>query len=348
MTRTASNFISEWYGVRLYPSAVGAAGTMDRLRKRQCPFLSDALEQETRCVKKANSSGVCTITTTNLGLRDWVVCPYRVLERRIVSEVARIVFSDPREEVAVYPVVHLEEESRRSRILDLASRETVYLFFQDKLGGEINISGSGTTPELSFDITILECSVDGDWLLLNRYGLFEVQTMDFHGSYRHAVRALEQAIDLHGDAFPQQVDQNQGWLGRRIEGPNIANVFKRTIYQTILKLDLGGKDRCAGVVLGLPEAVWESWAPHLGGMDWEAEEAGDSHRSWVLVFSPQRSRCAEEDVIRRVIPTRATTLIDRAFSVVPARMEREALPGLFEGILRRTRRFYSSTRSRDA
>ena len=120
-----------------------AAGKMGRLRKRQCPFLSDALEQETRCVKKANSSGVCTITTTNLGMRDWVVCPYRVLERRIVSEVARIVFSDPREEVAVYPVVHLEEESRRSRIFDLASRETVYLFFQDKLGGEINISRIG-------------------------------------------------------------------------------------------------------------------------------------------------------------------------------------------------------------
>lgn len=237
MTSPPANFVSEWYGVRLYPSAVGASRAMDRLRSKRCPFLSDALEEPTRCVKRANSTGVCTITTTKQGVKDWVVCPYRVLEREIISEVARVVFSDRRPDIAVYPVVHLEDEARRTRILDRARHETVYIFYQDKLGGEINVSGSDRTPELSFDITLVECRFDDEWLLLKRYGIFEVQTMDFHGSYRHAVRALEQAVDLHGDEFAEQVDRNQSWLGRRIEGPNIANVFKRTVYQTILKAE---------------------------------------------------------------------------------------------------------------
>ena len=78
--------------------------------------------------------------------------------------------------------------------------------------------------------------------------------MDFHGSYRHAVSALEAAVDLHVDEFGKQVENNQkhGW-GRKIEGPNIANVFKRTIYQLILKFGLSGQDRCAGVVLDFPK-----------------------------------------------------------------------------------------------
>lgn len=347
MTRPPSNFISEWYGVRLYPSAMGASNAMESLRSMQCPFLSDALEEPTRCVKKANSAGVCTITTTKAGMKDWVVCPYRVLERDIVSEVARVIFSDSRQDLVVFPVVHLQDGARRARILDRARRETVYLFYQDKLGGEINISGTGETPELSFDITIMECSFDDGWLLLGRYGLFEVQTMDFHGSYRHAVRALEQAVDLHGDAFAEQIDQNQAWLGRRIEGPNIANVFKRTVYQTILKLNLGGKGRCAGVVLGLPEAVWESWAPHLGGLGWEGDDEGSGEASWVLVFSPQSASTGNQGAIRRVIPMRAETLVNRAFTVVPERIQAHVLPRLFDGILRRTQRYYSSTRSHD-
>ncbi len=346
MTTPPANLVSEWYGVRLYPSAADALQAMDRLRSKQCPYLSDALEEAVGCIKRANSSGVCTVTTTKMGTKDWVVCPYRVLEREIISEVTRVIFSDRRQDIAVYPVVHLGDEARCARILDRARHGTVYLFYQDKLGGEINISGSAETPELSFDITIVECGFDDGWLLLKRYGIFEVQTMDFHGSYRHAVRALEQAVDLHGDAFAQQVDENQSWLGRNIEGLNLANVFKRTIYQTILKLGLGRKDRCAGVILGLPEAVWESWAPHLGGLGWEGDDE-DTDGSWLLIFSPQGPGSDAERTIRRVIPIKASTLVRRAFMVVPEKIQETAMPSLFEGILRRTRSFYSSTRPHD-
>ena len=37
LSDTVSNFIAEWYGVRLYPSAAGASGAIDLLRNKQCP-----------------------------------------------------------------------------------------------------------------------------------------------------------------------------------------------------------------------------------------------------------------------------------------------------------------------
>ena len=69
--------------------------------------------------------------------------------------------------------MHLQDESRRSDILERASKETIYVFFQDKLGGELNVTGSSTTPEISFDVTIIECSDKHDWLLLKRYGILK-------------------------------------------------------------------------------------------------------------------------------------------------------------------------------
>lgn len=154
MSGSFSNYISEWYGVRLYPSASGVAGAVSALQNRRCPFLSDALGAPAACIKSPNSAGVCTITTTRNGLKDWIICPYRALERQIVNEVTRRIFADHRERVPLFPVVQLRDEARRTEILDRACGEPVYVFFQDKLGGEINVSGSDVTPELSFDITI--------------------------------------------------------------------------------------------------------------------------------------------------------------------------------------------------
>ena len=346
MSTSSSNYVSEWYGVRLYPSATGASDAISILREQRCPFLSDALEAPTKCVKSANSAGVCTITTTRNGIKDWIVCPYRTLERQIVSEVARKIFSDQRERVPLFPVVHLADEARRAEILDRASREAVYVYFQDKLGGEINVRGSRTTPELSFDITIMECESDSDWLLVHRYGIFEVQTMDFHGSYRHAVKALEAAIDLHADDFEQQIQRNPEWLGRRIEGPNLANVFKRTVYQLILKFALAGKDRCAGVVLGLPEAVWESWAPHFGGLEWAECSADATGNSWIMVLAPEQYPTSAHSrmEIRREMQLMAESLVRRAFKVVPDMIETSMLPGVFDSLVERTRKLYKNTR----
>lgn len=347
MSNSFSNYISEWYGVRLYPSSAGAAGAVSSLKSRRCPFLSDALDAHAACVKSPNSAGVCTITTTRNGLKDWIVCPYRALERQVVGEVARRIFADRRGRLPLFPVVQLRDDIRRTEILDRARGEPVYVFFQDKLGGEINVSGSDTTPELSFDITIMECRAEGDWLVVHRYGIFEVQTMDFHGSYRHAVRSIEAALDLHENDFEYQIQQNQEWLGRKIEGPNLANVFKRTIYQLILKFELAGNDRCAGVVLGLPEAVWESWAPHFGGLDWAERDEDTAGDSWIMVLAPERyptSGYAKME-IRKELRLSAQTLVRQAFKVVPEKLANAVLPRVFDNLVHRTRRFYRNTRS---
>lgn len=88
--------------------------------------------------------------------------------------------------------------------------------------------------------------------------------MDFHGSYRDAVSALNNALDLHGDAFPTTLQLNIDWAGRGVEGPNIANVFKRTFYQMMIKFQLSTGAAAAGTVLALPRSVWDSWQPFLG------------------------------------------------------------------------------------
>ena len=347
MSGSGSNFISEWFGVRLYPDPHCTSSDVDIFRERQCPFLTNTLARAATCVKSENALGVCTITTSKGVLRDWIVCPYRVLEPRLLHEVTQKIFGDPRQQIDIFPVVHLQDAEKCSEILQKARDATVYLFFQDKLGGEINVLGSDRTPELSFDITIVACRAQDDWLLRERYGIFEAQTMDFHGSYKHAVAALIAAVDLHGKGFPRVIKENPEWLSRRIEGPNLANVFKRTIYQLILKFDMAGRDRCAGVVLGLPDPVWRSWGPHLGGLDWVSEPQAVSRNSWVFVLAPdiQHESSPNRIVLKEEIAIDSAKLIERAFGAVPERIASETLPSVFSSIVRRAQRFYAHTKT---
>lgn len=47
---------------------------------------------------------------------------------------------------------------------------------------------------------------------------------------------------------------------------NLANVFKRTFYQMLVKFSLAGHGGSRGAIMALPSAVWDSWRPHLGGI----------------------------------------------------------------------------------
>lgn len=346
MSDQGSNFISEWFGVRLYPVPYCTKDSISAFLKKRCPFLSNALGRETQCVKSANSSGVCTITTKKDGLRDWIVCPYRVLDIGILHDVVGRIFGDNREKIGIYPVVRLEDATSREKILRQASKETVYLFYQDKLGGEINVSGTKRTPELSFDITFVSCRADGDWLNIDKYGVFEAQTMDFHGSYKHAVSAMRSAVDLHGKDFPEVIKNKQEWLSREIEGPNIANVFKRTIYQLILKFDMAGRDRCQGVVLGLPESVWQSWEPHFGGLDWIGVSQDESRNCWIFVLTPdaEPEKSPNRMILKKEYRVGPGILTERAFTVVPQIIATESLGSVFSNILRRTKKIYPKVR----
>ena len=133
----------------------------------------------------------------------------------------------------------------------------------DKLGGEIDIPGSKRSPKFKLDTTLVEILGSGKGASIGRHGILEVQTMDFHGSYREATLSLTHALKLHPRDFATQLRANPNWASAGIESPNIANVFKRTIYQILFKFQLGHHPDCAGAILALPGSVWESWQPHL-------------------------------------------------------------------------------------
>jgi hypothetical protein len=208
----------------------------------------------------------------------------------------------------------------------------VFIYFQDFLGGEIGLSRTPASPEISFDITVIELLAAGpDLVQLGKYGIIELQTTDTHGSYQHAVTALRNALDLHGGQFPQQLSQNPEWTGRKIEGPNISNVFKRTFYQIAFKFQVTRRDTSVGCVLALPQPVWDSWQPFLGAPElheqpdgtWRLLDDDEADPSdWIYIFdideTPDQHGPARL-LVRQIIGTDAATLSRAAFDIAPAK-----------------------------
>jgi hypothetical protein len=168
---------------------------------------------------------------------------------------------------------------------------------------------------------------------LGRYGVIELQTTDTHGSYSTSTRtALRGALDLHPNDFPGQLTANPEWAGRRVEGPNISNVFKRTFYQVAFKFQVTKRDTSVGCVLALPRPVWDSWQPFLGRPDLHRQEDGtwrllddDSTEpaDWIYVFDiaeePGPRGAPAPIEVRLVIGTDAATLSRAALDIAPAR-----------------------------
>jgi hypothetical protein len=205
------------------------------------------------------------------------------------------------------------------------------VFFQDKLGGEISINGTGASPEIAFDVTVVEILKSAAGLKVGKFGFIEIQTMDFHGSYKAAVSNLRDAHRLHKKGFSKALAKNPLWMCQGIEGPNIANVFKRTFYQTLLKFELSKKGVAAGTVLALPKSVWDSWQPFLGcpkiervgGLQYRVAGSDIKHyhgtNAWIFVFElDQSSRAPISPVnITAKIRVSATDLVEHAFVNVP-------------------------------
>ena len=207
------------------------------------------------------------------------------------------------------------------------------VYLQNKLGGEISVRSTPRSPELSFDITFVELlPADRGNATVGKFGVLEVQTMDFHGSYRHTVKNLNDALRLHGDKLPRVLQENQHWLAERIEGPNIANVFKRTFYQMMLKFQLGLHPRSVGTSLAIPQAVWDSWQPHLGRPELTPQHDGTfalqmhnpsaaSAKAWIHVFDLDAKADVQPSpvVVRRSILTDAGSVAHYALEDVPRR-----------------------------
>ena len=242
--RDSGNFVSEWFGYRTFPQVHGSKDALRTQTAGQCPFLTAATREERECVKNASSYGVCTINNASNGSRqDWLVCPYRALDSDLIEDVVRRLFrAAPNQPLLVVPAPALENPAMRTAVTGQAEDGALsVVYLQNKLGGEISVSATSRSPELSFDMTLVELVAgESGSVRIGRFGVLELQTMDFHGSYRRSVQNLKDALRLHGADFADVLQNNQRWLSDRIEGPNIANVFKRTFYQMMLKFQVGG------------------------------------------------------------------------------------------------------------
>jgi hypothetical protein len=333
--------IAEWFGHRVFPVVAASSQAATDQKSQRCPFLSQTLLSDTTCIKAPASRGVCTISAASNGPRqDWLVCPFRALNDDLLGDMIRRLYSVPDDApVLIRPVTVLENPATRADVLHAIQPDDprrVFVYFQAKLGGEIELRKTAKSPELSFDITVVELVphaaglTDSD-VAVGKYAVIELQTTDTHGSYSHAVTAMRNALDLHETTFHHELARNPDWAGRKIEGPNISNVFKRTFYQVAFKFQITKKDTSAGCVLALPQPVWDSWQPFLGAPKLHQHHDGtwrllDDHSThptnWIYVFdldqAPQASGQPAALRTRLVIGTDAATLSRAALEVAPA------------------------------
>lgn len=331
------NYVSEWFGQRLYPDVRLDVAAVTGEAASRCPFLSDVLHQSTQCTKNENSKGVCTINSSSNGPRqDWLVCPYRVISSPIVTQACQRIFG-LEDAVEPMPVSILRDPNELARLIEtINTRGMGYVFFQDKLGGEISVIGTQRSPEMAFDVTVVEIRADGEGgFAVTRYGILELQTMDYHGTYKHAVSNLRDGLRLHRETFADALRENLArWAGEGVEGPNIANVFKRTFYQMLLKFQLSGPgSAAAGTVLAIPQSVWDSWQPFLGAPELEDEAPGIKRlcvapdataepplNAYICVFDLDAAsqEAVSPVVIRHFIRISPERMAHHAFTEVPA------------------------------
>jgi hypothetical protein len=328
-----SNYVSEWFGHRVFPTVATDSVALDDQRTRRCPFLSRVLLGDRECIKAAASKGICTISASSNGPRqDWLVCPYRALDDDLLSHAARTLFRlRPDRQILILSAPNLSSAPIRENLKAfIAAGGAGFVYLQDKLGGEISLGRTDRSPEMSFDATIIEVTPRGGEFEIGRYGILELQTMDFHGSYRKVVNNLQDALRLHSRSFHEELARKPEWLSEDIEGPNISNVFKRTFYQVMVKFQLSGHGSCAGCVLALPESVWDSWQRHLSTPPLKhyrngyyslrtSEGPGSARSNWIYVFDLERSAAITPDriALRKVIATDADALAHYALKVAP-------------------------------
>lgn len=317
--------------------------------------------EERTCIKNEKSKGVCTISSCSNGPRqDWVACPYRLIAPDLVSTVAaRLYAVSDAAQLRAYSAPALASEKTQSRIRsDLAKGLRVFTYFDQKLGGEISLSGTAKSPEMAFDVTLVEFVPSASGIDLGRFAILEVQTMDFHGSYSKAVTNLRTGLGLHPKNFPTVLQENLWWAGERVEGPNIANVFKRTFYQMAFKFRFAENEACAGTALVLPQAVWDSWQPFLGApllvdrpdgsalLTAPSEPKPSRIPAWIYVadFDSASRRSPSPTQYVRPIGVTAGALTYYALHEAPGAATAELLSdgGIYASLRRRLRSYWSA------
>ena len=328
------NYVSEWFGHRVYPIVVSTPKSLADQRNERCPFLSHATGTDRACIKSDASKGVCTINSPSNGVRqDWLVCPYRALNPNLVGSAVKRLFSLPnRASPRILPAVNLEEADERTNVARRVSAgELASIYFR------LQARRRAIDPADSALARVLVRYDDRRVGEGKRYPAYW-QVRHFgnpNGGFPWlvcaAVRNLGEGLRMHGDRFGTTLSDYQHWLAEGIEGPNIANVFKRTFYQMMFKFQLGQHDRCAGCVLAIPQSVWDSWQKHLGGPELTPERDGSfslvapNHRppgrfpAWIFVFDtvPREGVTPSPIILTKVIGTDAPSMSYWALEVAP-------------------------------
>jgi Restriction endonuclease NotI len=275
---TAGNFVAEWFGHRVWPRVDQSLTARTNQSSRACPFLTAATSEPTGCVKFApgwtEPYGVCTISSDSNGSQqDWIACPYRTFDQHftLLATAVRAAYGEPDgTSLVLLPLTVLHREDQRQMLRQgFADGARVFLFSAQKLGGEIDLPETDSSPGAAVDMSVIEVTAldaAGKPVEFGKHLFYEIQTADFHGSPLHAAKHLRESCaagepDLN---YHATLADNIEIAGTGVEGPNKANIFKRTIYQMIFKIELARHADCAGFAIVLPVPVWDSWLRHLG------------------------------------------------------------------------------------
>lgn len=276
-----------------------------------------------------------------------------------MRKIASDLFGGTPESIAFVPAPSLAKSKIAAGLVDRLGRgERVLVYFDSKTGGEIQVGSTPASPQIAFDTTFVELAmIPTGGITLGRFAIVEIQTMDFHGSYGKAVDNLTQALRLHEAEFPEMVQRRQDWLSQGIQGPNIANVFKRTFYQLLFKFEIARSPTCAGTALAIPEAVWDSWQRFLGAPKLLARSDGtfklpdplDStvhgapSRIYVFDADGAATETPSPLVVRKVIEATPEALAHHATEVAPRHAMAQLSTALYPMIRRRINAFLSET-----
>lgn len=372
--RIPSNYVAEWFGHVVWPeqdvdSTSGAV--LDQTSER-CPFLSNATATDMSCAKQSKEdnlpirTGLCTVSSPSTGVREnWLACPWRVFDESftLITEAIRRLYRIGRDEpILAFPVTRFGSPEAQSAVRALdrgrATAPRVFAFSSNPhaLGGEIEIPETNRSPGSKVDVSIFEVlGTRDDSPMLGRAGLFEIQAGDFHGSPLHAIRQLRRLGPPSSAApYHDNIIANAAALGDGVQGPNKANIFKRTIYQMILKIQMAKDERCAGFAAVLPEPVWRSWSCHLGAPElipdehdpdvWHLRAPGagyagtlvEAEPAWILVFRIDRESDQSPkplEIVKR-IATDSRALLHYAFDAAPEAAIAEGAMEAFEATFR--------------
>lgn len=191
---TDGNFVSEWFGHRVWPTVNESDQARRDQSGRLCPFLSVAIGETTHCVKRTRGweepYGVCTISSDSNGNRqEWIACPHRTLDQHFTLLESAVKYAyaiSPSTKTLLLPVTVLHREEQQVRIHEaLSSQARVFLFSAQKLGGEIDLSETEASPGAAVDMSVIEVVRFDDNGKPSEFGehlLYEIQTSDFRNT----------------------------------------------------------------------------------------------------------------------------------------------------------------------